>query len=180
MDFDDTLLDDPVRLAEADAGGSLRAAAMAGAQVRAGVEAAAAMGQIRVAFRAYAANRFDPGEVLTETNRLVSEDIESGEGSFATCGYLVLDLDDGQMRAAWAGQPPVILASTRGFEFWQRATGPPVGGTPVDCDASGAASDAAGRTDSDSGKPRAGTRGESNSPTSSASERRPPSCPSPA
>ncbi len=39
--LDDTLLDDPARLAEADTGGLLRAAAMAGAQVRATAEAAA-------------------------------------------------------------------------------------------------------------------------------------------
>ncbi|MEV6912735.1 hypothetical protein [Amycolatopsis sp. NPDC051071] len=38
---DDSLLDDPARLAEADSAGLLRAAAMAGAQVRATVEAAA-------------------------------------------------------------------------------------------------------------------------------------------
>ncbi|MFD2488765.1 hypothetical protein [Amycolatopsis jiangsuensis] len=39
--LDDSLLDDPARLAEADRAGLLRAAAMAGAQVRATVEAAA-------------------------------------------------------------------------------------------------------------------------------------------
>ncbi|WP_199730736.1 hypothetical protein [Amycolatopsis panacis] len=39
--LDDSLLDDPARLAEADRGGLLRAAAMAGAQVRATAEAAA-------------------------------------------------------------------------------------------------------------------------------------------
>lgn len=38
--FDDTLLDDPVRLADADTAGLLRAAAMAGAQVRSSAEAA--------------------------------------------------------------------------------------------------------------------------------------------
>jgi hypothetical protein len=41
MVLDDTLLDDPARLAEADSAGLLRAAAMAGAQVRATAEAAA-------------------------------------------------------------------------------------------------------------------------------------------
>lgn len=38
--FDDTLLDDPARLADADTAGLLRAAAMAGAQVRSGAEVA--------------------------------------------------------------------------------------------------------------------------------------------
>ncbi|WP_307867736.1 SIS domain-containing protein [Umezawaea beigongshangensis] len=40
MEFDDSLLDDQSRLADADTGGWLRAAAMAGAQVRAATEAA--------------------------------------------------------------------------------------------------------------------------------------------
>nr|WP_285759573.1 SpoIIE family protein phosphatase [Nocardiopsis ansamitocini] len=95
-----------------------------------GVEAAAAMGQIRMAFRAYATNQSDPGVVLTETNRLLSE---TGEIVFATCGYLVLDLDSGKLQAAWAGQPPVVLATESGFDIWEPETGPPVG---VDIDAS--------------------------------------------
>lgn len=89
-----------------------------------GVEAAAAMGQIRVAFRAYATNQVDPGGVLAETNRLLTE---TGEIVFATCGYLVLDLDNGEMQAAWAGQPPAVLATPGAFEFWEPETGPPVG-----------------------------------------------------
>ncbi|PSK97648.1 PAS domain-containing protein [Murinocardiopsis flavida] len=89
-----------------------------------GVEAAAAMGQIRVAFRAYASNQADPGVVLAETNQLLSE---TGEIVFATCGYLVLDLDSGEMQAAWAGQPPAIIAGESGFEVWGPETGPPVG-----------------------------------------------------
>jgi len=89
-----------------------------------GVEAAAAMGQIRMAFRAYATNQSDPGTVLTETNRLLTE---TGEIVFATCGYLVIDIDLGQLQAAWAGQPPVVLATESGFEVWEPETGPPVG-----------------------------------------------------
>ncbi|GAB3487975.1 SpoIIE family protein phosphatase [Nocardiopsis coralliicola] len=89
-----------------------------------GVEAAAAMGQIRVAFRAYATTAVDPGVVLAETNRLLTE---TGEIVFATCGYLVLDLDTGRMQAAWAGQPPAIIASGDGYEVWEPETGPPVG-----------------------------------------------------
>jgi PAS domain S-box-containing protein len=93
-----------------------------------GVEAAAAMGQIRVAFRAYATHQDDPGVVLAETNRLLTE---TGEIVFATCGYLVLDLDTGEMQAAWAGQPPVIIAGRDGADVWEPETGPPVG---VDAD----------------------------------------------
>ncbi|WP_017595144.1 SpoIIE family protein phosphatase [Nocardiopsis potens] len=89
-----------------------------------GVEAAAAMGQIRVAFRAYATTQIDPGVVLAETNRLLTE---TGEIVFATCGYLVLDLDTGQMQAAWAGQPPAVIASEEGYQVWEPETGPPVG-----------------------------------------------------
>jgi phosphoglucose isomerase-like protein len=47
--LDDTLLDDPGRLAEADSEGFLRAAAMAGAQVRATKEAAGEVGLDRLA-----------------------------------------------------------------------------------------------------------------------------------
>ncbi|MDS1271304.1 SpoIIE family protein phosphatase [Lipingzhangella sp. LS1_29] len=94
-----------------------------------GVEAAAAMGQVRIAFRAYAKNRFDPGEVLAETNRMFAEGVDE-DVSFSTCGYLVLELDTGRMRAAWAGQPPLVVASEADYEIWQPATGPPVGVDP--------------------------------------------------
>ncbi|WP_160050563.1 SpoIIE family protein phosphatase [Nocardiopsis sp. FR4] len=92
-----------------------------------GVEAAAAMGQIRVAFRAYATNQADPGVVLGETNRLLTE---TGEIVFATCGYLVVDRESGVMQAAWAGQPPVVLAARGGYELWEPETGPPLGVLP--------------------------------------------------
>lgn len=92
-----------------------------------GVEAAAAMGQIRVAFRAYATNQSDPGVVLGETNRLLTE---TGEIVFATCGYLVVDRETGVMQAAWAGQPPVVLAAKGEYRFWAPETGPPLGVLP--------------------------------------------------
>ncbi|GHD32941.1 hypothetical protein GCM10007147_37000 [Nocardiopsis kunsanensis] len=92
-----------------------------------GVEAAAAMGQIRVAFRAYASNQSDPGVVLGETNRLLTD---TGEIVFATCGYLVVDRETGVMQAAWAGQPPVVLASAAGYRIWEPETGPPLGVLP--------------------------------------------------
>lgn len=44
MEFDDTLLADPARLADADTAGTLRAAAMAGAQVRSSMELAEDLG----------------------------------------------------------------------------------------------------------------------------------------
>jgi serine phosphatase RsbU (regulator of sigma subunit) len=92
-----------------------------------GVEAAAAMGQIRVAFRAYATNQSDPGVVLGETNRLLTE---TGEIVFATCGYLVVDRTTGVMQAAWAGQPPVVLAAKGRYDLWEPETGPPLGVLP--------------------------------------------------
>ncbi|WP_028649077.1 SpoIIE family protein phosphatase [Nocardiopsis sp. CNT312] len=92
-----------------------------------GVEAAAAMGQIRVALRAYATNQADPGAVLAETNRLLTE---TGEIVFATCGYLVLDRSTGLMRAAWAGQPPVVIATKGDYTLWEPETGPPLGVLP--------------------------------------------------
>ena len=65
--------------------------------------------------------------VLGETNRLLTE---TGEIVFATCGHLVVDRESGVMQAAWAGQPPVVLASKDDYEFWEPETGPPLGVLP--------------------------------------------------
>lgn len=95
-----------------------------------GVEAAAAMGQIRMAMRAYASTMVDPGAVLAATNRLLAEAVDidgSGDINFATCGYIVIHPKTGQMEAAWAGQPPAVIATEGSYELWQPETGLPVG-----------------------------------------------------
>ncbi|UGS37610.1 SpoIIE family protein phosphatase [Capillimicrobium parvum] len=71
-----------------------------------GVIAAATMGQLRSALRAYALEDVGPAEVLTRLNRfqmLLAED------SMATVVLLVLDPQSGTVRYANAGHPPPIL-----------------------------------------------------------------------
>ncbi|OZM73686.1 hypothetical protein CFN78_09205 [Amycolatopsis antarctica] len=105
MTLDDTLLDDPVRLAEADSAGLLRAVAMAGAQVRATVESAAELGL---------ADRLDvgrpravvlisrPGVSRTATRMLASL-------LTASCPVPVVVAD---VVPAWIGALDVVIAHT--------------------------------------------------------------------
>ncbi|MBC2904371.1 SpoIIE family protein phosphatase [Streptomyces cupreus] len=71
-----------------------------------GVQAAATMGQLRTAVRAFALGDQPPDEVLSSTNRLLI-DIDSGQ--FASCCYIRLDPVTGVALAARAGHPPPLL-----------------------------------------------------------------------
>ncbi|MCM0674552.1 SpoIIE family protein phosphatase, partial [Micromonospora phytophila] len=90
-----------------------------------GVRAAAAMGQLRNALRAYVLEGFDPGEALTRLNRLVG----STEGrSFATVVCLRFSPRTGRLRYASAGHPSPLLIRGDDVAFLHdRALGPPVG-----------------------------------------------------
>ncbi|MFE9956848.1 SpoIIE family protein phosphatase [Micromonospora sp. NPDC005299] len=93
-----------------------------------GVRAAAAMGQLRNALRAYVLEGYDPGEALTRLNRLVGS---TEGGSFATVVCLHFSPRTGRLRYASAGHPPPLLI--RGDEavfLHDRALGPPVGAIP--------------------------------------------------
>ncbi|MEV1289979.1 SpoIIE family protein phosphatase [Micromonospora sp. NPDC049679] len=99
-----------------------------------GVQAAATMGQLRNALRAYVLEGFDPGPALTRLNRLV----RAMDGrSLATVFCLRFDPRTGQLRYASAGHPsPLIITpgdsspgSSCGFVH-ERALGPPVGAIP--------------------------------------------------
>ena len=68
-------------------------------------EAAALMGQVRLALRAYAAEAHPPDEVLRRTNRLFTA---LDAGRFATCCYLVLE-PDGSVQVVRAGHPLPVL-----------------------------------------------------------------------
>ncbi|MGW0989851.1 SpoIIE family protein phosphatase [Streptomyces sp. NPDC002486] len=70
------------------------------------VGAAAVMGQLRSAVHAFAASERPPQEVITHTNRLLSE-LESDV--FATCCYIELDPATGRALAVRAGHPPPLL-----------------------------------------------------------------------
>ncbi|MEV3988607.1 SpoIIE family protein phosphatase [Streptomyces sp. NPDC049837] len=71
-----------------------------------GVSAAATMGQLRSAVRAFALSGHDPEEVMSGTNRLL---IDLDAGQFATCCYVVLDAATGAMRAVRAGHLQPLL-----------------------------------------------------------------------
>jgi serine phosphatase RsbU (regulator of sigma subunit)/PAS domain-containing protein len=71
-----------------------------------GVQAAATMGQLRSAVRAFALGDRPPDEVLSGTNHLL---IDLDPGQFASCCYLRLDPATGRARVARAGHPPPVL-----------------------------------------------------------------------
>ncbi|SBT68155.1 Signal transduction histidine kinase [Micromonospora sediminicola] len=93
-----------------------------------GVRAAAAMGQLRNALRAYVLEGYDPGEALTRLNQLVHS---TGSGSFATVVCLSFSPRDGRLRYASAGHPSPLLIRGDDVAFLHdRALGPPVGAIP--------------------------------------------------
>lgn len=75
------------------------------------VEAAAFMGQVRIAVRAVAASAADPGEVLSRANDLLlSVDCDL----FATCTFLRFDPVTWEIQSARAGHVPGVWATTDG------------------------------------------------------------------
>ncbi|NUL02848.1 SpoIIE family protein phosphatase [Streptomyces lunaelactis] len=71
-----------------------------------GVAAAATMGQLRSAVRAFALSGHDPQEVVSGTNRLL---IDLDPGQFASCCYILLDPATGITHAVRAGHPQPLL-----------------------------------------------------------------------
>ncbi|WP_228975762.1 SpoIIE family protein phosphatase [Streptomyces sp. DH12] len=71
-----------------------------------GVSAAATMGQLRSAVRAFALAGHDPSEVMSGTNRLL---IDLDPGQFASCCYGVLAPGTGLLQAVRAGHLPPLL-----------------------------------------------------------------------
>ncbi|MEV4566150.1 SpoIIE family protein phosphatase [Nonomuraea sp. NPDC049419] len=69
--------------------------------------AAALMGQVRTIIHAHAAAGADCGEVLTHTNRLMTE---LAPARFTSCLYLTLDLKEHTACLASAGHPPPLLS----------------------------------------------------------------------
>ncbi|MDG4808404.1 SpoIIE family protein phosphatase [Micromonospora sp. WMMD1120] len=93
-----------------------------------GVQAAAAMGQLRNALRAYLLEGYDPGESLTRLNRLVAS---TERRSFATVVCLLFNPRTGRLRYASAGHPSPLLIRGGDVAFLHaRALGPPVGAMP--------------------------------------------------
>ncbi|MFD4137691.1 SpoIIE family protein phosphatase [Streptomyces sp. NPDC058572] len=71
-----------------------------------GVAAAATMGQLRSAVRAFALSGFEPREVMSGTNRLL---IDLDPGQFASCCYVTLDPGTGLAQAVRAGHLQPLL-----------------------------------------------------------------------
>ncbi|MEH0981216.1 SpoIIE family protein phosphatase [Micromonospora sp. CPCC 205556] len=90
-----------------------------------GVRAAAAMGQLRNALRAYLLEGYDPGQALTRLNRLVGS---TDRQMFATVVCLWFTPRTGRLRYASAGHPSPLLIRGDDVAFLhERALGPPIG-----------------------------------------------------
>jgi phosphoserine phosphatase RsbU/P len=72
-----------------------------------GLEAAAAMGQLRSAIRALASTGLAPGALLDALDRYANQ---YGVGEMATVACAQLDLETGELRIACAGHPPPVIA----------------------------------------------------------------------
>ena len=70
-----------------------------------GLRAAAVMGQVSAALRAYAVDGASPSELLTRLDRLVSA---LHGTSLTTCAYAVFDPATGALRVSLAGHPPPL------------------------------------------------------------------------
>lgn len=94
-----------------------------------GVQAAALMGELRAALRAYALIEPDsPGVVLTRLNAMVAR--THGGAMVATVLYMVVDPAAGEARFASAGHlPPLLLAAGGGARFLEHTPPPPLGVT---------------------------------------------------
>ena len=90
-----------------------------------GERAAALMGQLRNAVRAYAFEGRPPTEVMDQVNGLL---LDAGSEHMATMVYGVLDTETGDFHYVNAGHPPPLLVpSEGGARFLDSGNGPPVG-----------------------------------------------------
>ncbi|MET0493478.1 MAG: SpoIIE family protein phosphatase, partial [Actinoplanes sp.] len=91
-----------------------------------GVQAAAGMGQLRNALRAYILEGFDCGEALGRLNRLVDN---LGRRQFATVVCVRFDPRRHELHYSSAGHPPPVLAKPgeEGEFLYTAALGPPIG-----------------------------------------------------
>ena len=90
-----------------------------------GVRAAAVMGQMRTALRAYALDGDGPGPVLDRLDRLVRG---FDDREMATVAYAVLDPADGSLDVALAGHlPPLVVSPTGGARYLNGVRSRPIG-----------------------------------------------------
>jgi GAF domain-containing protein/anti-sigma regulatory factor (Ser/Thr protein kinase) len=86
--------------------------------------AAATMGQIRNALRAYAAEGHSPTGVVERVNRLM---FRFEPDAMATCCYMEVHLAEGTATAVLAGHPPPVLRVAGKTHPLSLRTGPPLG-----------------------------------------------------
>jgi anti-sigma regulatory factor (Ser/Thr protein kinase) len=93
-----------------------------------GVRAAAVMGQLRTALRAYALEDYAPGQVLEQVDRL----LQSIRGrSMATAAYGIFDPEDASLCLSSAGHlPPVVMRPDEPPRLLDMELGPPLGAMP--------------------------------------------------
>ncbi|MBM7440363.1 PP2C family protein-serine/threonine phosphatase [Streptomyces sp. HB132] len=75
------------------------------------VDAAAFMGQVRIAMRAIAGSAADPGDLMRRTNDLI---ISMDSALFATCSFLRLDPLTRELQSARAGHVAAVWATADG------------------------------------------------------------------
>lgn len=108
--------------------GAGRAALVIGDVMGRGVRAAAVMGQLRSATRAYARLDLPPADVLELLDGVVSE---LGANQIVTCVYAIFDPTDRSLVYANAGHlPPLLSVPGEGVRRLASASGPPLGGGP--------------------------------------------------
>jgi PAS domain S-box-containing protein len=101
-----------------------RVALVVGDVVGHGLRAAATMGQLRNAFRAYGLVESSPAEVVARINRLVMSGVEE---VMATVVYLVLDRETGELSFSAAGHPPPLVLAPDGPHFLEGGRSVPIG-----------------------------------------------------
>jgi PAS domain-containing protein/anti-sigma regulatory factor (Ser/Thr protein kinase) len=105
--------------------GAGRTAVVIGDVMGRGVRAAAVMGQLRTAVRAYARLDLPPHEVLQLLDGLAAE-IDASQ--IATCVYAVHDPNEGRLHYASAGHLPILVRDADGsVQSANDPTGPPLG-----------------------------------------------------
>ncbi|MFF5144120.1 SpoIIE family protein phosphatase [Streptomyces sp. NPDC013157] len=105
--------------------GGGRTALVIGDVMGRGVRAAAVMGQLRTAVRAYARLDLPPHEVLQLLDGLATE-IDPNQ--IATCVYAVHDPNEGRLVYASAGHLPILVRDEQGSVLrTEEPTGPPLG-----------------------------------------------------
>ncbi len=110
--------------------GAGRTALVIGDVMGHGVAAAAVMGQVRAAVRAYAQLDLPPERVLELLDQLVEHISEARDiGQIVTCIYAVHDPGEATLTLANAGHPPAIVLQDGRCQLWEGPVGPPLGTT---------------------------------------------------